>query len=117
MVQGLMKQEIVTTKIMRLLVMNDLIDVQNYDTIAPFFDQAYAAGYTEAKLLPRNRKPIVQLSLDNKEIRVYDSISIAARITGVTNTTISTCAKGKYRTAGGYKWKYLDEYEKHGTDT
>jgi len=114
-----MKQEQVTEKIMRILVSNDLIDLEDYDVIAPFIDQAYAAGFVEGKLKPSGRRPVVQLSKDFKEVCVFESTMAAERITRISNQSISACAIGKrnHNTAGGYKWRYLDEYsghEKHG---
>jgi len=107
-----MKQDAVTERIMRILVHQDLIDAKNYDAIAPFFDQAYAAGYTERSLEPAHRRPVVQLSKDGKEIQVHESTMAAERTTKISNQSISACATGKkhHNTAGGYKWRYLDEY-------
>jgi hypothetical protein len=107
-----MKQNVVTERIMRVLVKRGLIYLKDYDEIAPFFDQAYAAGYTERHLEPAHRRPVVQLSKDLKKIQVHESTMAAERVTQISNQSISACATGKknHNTAGGYKWKYLDEY-------
>lgn len=39
----------------------------------------------------------------------YPSIAEASRDTGILQTHISRCARGKRPSAGGYKWKYKNE--------
>ena len=106
-----MKQEEVTERIMRVLVKNDLIDPENYDTIAPFFDQAYSAGHDEGRTFREHRRPVVQLSLDGKKIAVHESIMIAARKMGTGHGDLIKVCQGKRLTAKGYKWEYLDEFQ------
>lgn len=40
---------------------------------------------------------------------IYNSIREAERLTGIYNTNISACCRGRYRhkTAGGYHWKHI----------
>lgn len=52
-------------------------------------------------------KPIVQLSLNNKPIKEYYSISQASRELSINLSSIVNCLKGRYKTSGGFKWKYL----------
>lgn len=52
------------------------------------------------------KKPIMQYSLDNQFISLFDSITEAGRKTGVDVGSISACCRGKQKTAGGYIWKY-----------
>ena len=107
-----MKQEVVTEKIMRVLVLNGYVAEHRYDDVAPFIDQAYAAGYIERNLEPTHRRSVVQLSREGEKIQVYESTMAAQRKTKIANQSISACATGKkhYATAGGFKWRYLDEY-------
>jgi hypothetical protein len=105
-----MKQEQVTERIMRVLVQQNLIDPKDYDVIAPFFDQAYAAGHIEGGLQYHKRRPVVQLSVCGKKLAVFESCMIAARKLDTTKDLISKAALGKIETTGGYKWRYLDEY-------
>lgn len=51
-------------------------------------------------------KPIIQKSLDGKFIKEFDSIASVNRELGFNNSTISGAAKGRYKTAFGYKWSY-----------
>lgn len=51
-------------------------------------------------------KIIVQYSLDDEKIKVWESVAAAAKFLGVTNDAISNCARGLSKTSGGFKWKY-----------
>ena len=52
-------------------------------------------------------KAVVQMSLDLTVIACFDSIMDAQRATGVGNSEISKCCrKVRYKTAGGFIWKY-----------
>ena len=54
-------------------------------------------------------KAVQQFSKDGKLVAEYESISIAYRATGAFISNIVKCARGEYKTAGGYIWKYKDE--------
>lgn len=49
---------------------------------------------------------IVQLTLDDKKIKIWESISDAKK--EYKNNHISECCLGKIKTAAGYKWKYYE---------
>ena len=55
-------------------------------------------------------KSVLQYTLDNEFVCEYPSSREAERQTGIPNTNIINCCKGKYRykTAGGYIWKYKE---------
>lgn len=61
----------------------------------------------------RNQKTSRAIGMYNKNteelIRSFDSVSNAARFLGKyeSRNSISKCAKGKLKTAFGYKWKYI----------
>ena len=65
----------------------------------------------------RARKAIVeaqgravrQLSIDGELVAEYESLSAAGNATGTHVSNITKCAKGEYKTAGGYIWKYKNE--------
>ena len=65
----------------------------------------------------RARKAIVeaqgravwQLSRDGELVAEYESLSAAGNATGTHVANITKCAKGVYKTAGGYIWKYKNE--------
>lgn len=85
--------------------------------------QLFYLGFSENDIIERgkltcnkNKKGIVQLDKDNKVIAIYPSAAEAMRKTGISNVSIGACCnkKPKHLTAGGYKWKFLEEYEKEG---
>ncbi len=47
-----------------------------------------------------------QLTLDGKLIKIWDSANEAARILEFSQGNISSCCRGKYKHAYGFKWKY-----------
>lgn len=49
---------------------------------------------------------ILQFSKDGEFIAEYPSIMEASRQTGCNQSSICQCCKGKYKTAGGFIWKY-----------
>ncbi|NDV63905.1 hypothetical protein [Bacteroides sp. 224] len=55
---------------------------------------------------PRHHRRKVVGQKDGK-IYQFESIKIAAASLGVNPTSISSVLSGRYRTAGGYTWKYL----------
>lgn len=54
----------------------------------------------------RSRKIIIQYDLEGNCIKEWDSISEAASILNICISSISLCCTNKYKTAGGFKWKY-----------
>jgi len=68
---------------------------------------------TKKKLSEHFSLKIVQLSLNNEFIQIWDSIKKAQEGINIKNG-ISNCCQGKQKTAGGYKWKYLEDYERNG---
>lgn len=56
-------------------------------------------------------KAITQYTKSGEKVQSYKSASEASRCTGIARCNISTAARGngKYKTAGGYIWKYEKE--------
>lgn len=54
----------------------------------------------------RAGRKVSQLTLNGEFIKTYLSIRLAARVTGVDNSSIVRCCKAKYKNAGGFIWKY-----------
>lgn len=52
-------------------------------------------------------KAVKQLSLDGEVINTFDCIIDAAKASGVCYSSICAAAKGKTKTAGGFKWAYI----------
>lgn len=56
-------------------------------------------------------KPIIQIDLEGNIINQYHSIKEAARYNNLFHSNISKVLLGKYKTCGGYIWKYKNEGE------
>lgn len=66
---------------------------------------------------PSRNRSIVQLTSDGDFVQVWGSITAAAASMNMSRQQIDKCLYGKGRTAGGYKWKYRDDYEQvHGEE-
>lgn len=52
---------------------------------------------------------ILQYSKDGELIAEYPSLHEASRQTGCANSSICRCCKGKYKSTGGYIWKYKED--------
>ena len=64
----------------------------------------------ENKKVDNNRKEIKQYSLDGKKLlRVFSSVSEAARESGCERSAIKRCCRGELHCHGGYVWRFSDE--------
>ena len=62
----------------------------------------YGANISAIVLKSYRKKPI--LCIDDGV--VYDSVSEASEICGISRACITECANGRRKTAGGKRWKY-----------
>lgn len=106
-----MKQDKTSELIIRDLVKNGLVSLENADAVLPFIQGAYCAGYEYGKKIRVTGKEIVQLSLDGKKIEVYETALAAARKLGSHPDNICKAARGVQHTCKGFKWKYLEQYK------
>ena len=60
---------------------------------------------------PRS-KPVVQIDPNTNEVKVWGSTREAERIGGFCHNAIGECCRGKLKTYKGFKWMYLEDYEK-----
>lgn len=68
--------------------------------------------YFEVPKRIESKRKVVQLSLDGKFIRLFDSRTDAEKITGIFGTSISQACSGNYNQMNGYKWMNYDDYIK-----
>lgn len=54
------------------------------------------------------KKSVLQFTKEGELIAEYPSTREAERKTGYSQSSISKCCKGKYKSAGGYIWKYKE---------
>lgn len=52
------------------------------------------------------QKAVEQYDLQGNYINTYSSLKEAAKQTGTNIPAMSSCLNGKYKTAGGFKWKF-----------
>ena len=57
----------------------------------------------------KRMKKINQYDLNGNLMKTYKGVRIAEEETGVHNSNIIKCCKGKVKSAGGYIWKYQNE--------
>ena len=57
-------------------------------------------------------KPVGQYTRVGKLIKVWQSAGEVQRQLGFASSNISAVARGKYKTAYGYVWKYIEEEKK-----
>ena len=60
--------------------------------------------------------PVVQLTKDDKIVKIYDSGTIAERDFGYSQGHISYCCIGIEKYSAGYKWVYLRDYRQELTE-
>ena len=56
-------------------------------------------------------KPVIQKK-DDIYVAEYSSVKEASEKTGIIKQNISSALTGRYKTAGGFEWKYKNEYDK-----
>ena len=54
-------------------------------------------------------KRVAQYTKDGELIKIWDCMMDAERILGIGASHISSCCKGKRKSAGGFVWKYVNE--------
>lgn len=59
----------------------------------------------------KGMRAIIQMDDECHIIKIYESVTKAAKTIGLNSKTIRDAAKGKYKHAGGYCWKYVDEVD------
>lgn len=72
-------------------------------------DHAWKYGLTK-KPPPEEPCSVIQI-YEGTMIAWYYSIGTAELITGISSGDICKCCKGKRRNAGGYSWRYKEEYD------
>lgn len=93
-------------------------NVSNLEWCTASYNSNYGTAIFRA--VDKKRIEIIQYDKNLNFINEFYSISEAERITGIPNSNIVNCCKGKRKTAGGYIWKYKNETlekEKRRQDT
>lgn len=71
---------------------------------------AYKNGLIKNLIVPEShKKKVIQIDKDGTIIRIFSSLTEAAKETGSKIGHISSCCSGKRKTTNGYSWKYQKE--------
>lgn len=57
----------------------------------------------------KTKKKVLQYSKDNKLIKKWNGVIDASKELGICKSNISMCAKGRYKTAGNFIWRYVED--------
>lgn len=60
---------------------------------------------------PKSTRAIMQYTLDGHFVNAFRSINEASRMTGVTTGHITSAAKKIRKSAGGFRWEYINSVE------
>lgn len=61
----------------------------------------------------KKKKSVIQIDKNTRKIiNTFDSAASAAKYLGVCKSSITNCLNGRSKSAGGFNWMYLDEYER-----
>lgn len=86
-------------------------DVSNLEWCDMHYQNTYGKGAVNRNNF--KKKSIVQMDIHDRPIRVWNSIKEAADGLGLLSTSICAVCKGrKYKTTGGFKFKYVGEVER-----
>jgi group I intron endonuclease len=68
----------------------------------------YAEDSAPEKYKKKQQRRVSQHEMNGDLIRIWESIVDATKELGIGGNCISTCCKGKYKSAGGFVWKYCE---------
>lgn len=83
--------------------------IENLNLLTPRENHTWGTCVKRIKTKTTNgkcSKSVLQFDLNDNLLKEYPSIHQAERETGFSNSYISACCKGKYKTAYGFKWQY-----------
>lgn len=63
-------------------------------------------GNRNRNISKKLKKPIIQSTLDGQEIACWFSTRDASTELKINRTSITSCLTGRYKSAGGYIWRY-----------
>lgn len=74
----------------------------------PFTEKQYVSSCNNLKKATLSiAVPIAMLDKNDKVLRTFSSITEATQLTNISGCHICNCCKGRRKTAGGFKWKYI----------
>lgn len=73
-------------------------------------NKMYGVKMTDEQKILRKCKTVVQIDFNGFFVREFISIHEAYNVTKISRGSISKCCKGKCKQAGGYIWKYKEDF-------
>ncbi len=104
-----MTKEYIVQSIIDELTINGVCLIFNPHIFGEYMERIYTAGYEAANKSYSNQKGVIQMDMDGKLLKVYESIASASRQVGVHKGNIAHCCRGEHASCGGYKWKYAEK--------
>ena len=56
-----------------------------------------------------NSKPVAMLDINGNIVKMFANSLIVFQQYGIARGSICRCCNGKQKTAGGYRWKYIEK--------
>lgn len=85
---------------------NNKVENLEWNTSSENTQHSYDVGLSKKGKDSTSSKIIYQYTLDNIFIKKWDCIRDVQRELNIKQSNISVCAKGKVKTAGGFRWSY-----------
>ena len=104
-----MTQDTAVTLMLEMDILpNKLIPAEACPFIAKALERMWQVGFEASTISRTHELPVHKMTLAGEIIETYPSLVIAARSHRVDKSTISKAAKGKIKTAAGFKWRYAE---------
>lgn len=84
--------------------------VENLEWCSCSYNNSYGTAPKRRK--EKLSKSVLQFTKDGEFIKKWDCITDIKNNLGIERSNIYSCCIGKYKTTGGYKWGYADDYER-----
>ncbi len=104
-----MDQEKLVGKVLLELIDNGIITKENREAARPYLRWVYGGGFDEGTVQRGKRRPVLQMSTDGTRIQIHPSIKVASNRLNLDVATIGRALNGRLKTAGGFKWKYVNK--------
>lgn len=81
--------------------------VENLEWCTHRYNMNY--GTRTGRAISHLRKPVVRCNKSGESIDAHESVNQASRTLGISAAHISLCCRGMRKSAGGFKWRFVEE--------
>lgn len=103
-----MDQDKVVGKVLLELINFGFVKDDDQEMVHFYLLCVYAAGHQAGRTGNSKARPVLQMDKDGKPVHVHESLKVAANTLHLNVATIGKALRGRLKTAGGYKWRYID---------